>query len=80
MPSPTSLSYSQFLTDVTAHKVKTVTIPQNGGTSTGTLTNKTNYTVVLPPQASQTLLDQLQTDGVRDHRRPRRRRDSAPSC
>ena len=41
VPSPTSLSYSQFLTDVNAHKVKTVVIPQNGGTSTGTLTDKT---------------------------------------
>ena len=79
-PAPTSLSYSQFLTDVNAHKVKTVTIPQNGGTSTGTLTDGTNYTVVLPPQAGQTLLDQLNTDGVRDHVDLRRRRGSAPSC
>src|SRR6516162_233040 len=63
-PAPTSLSYSQFLSDVSAHKVKTVVIPQNGGTSTGTLTNNTNYTVVIPPQAGSALLDQLNAAGV----------------
>src|SRR5215469_18268562 len=63
-PAPTSLSYSQFLTDVNAHKVKTVVIPQNGGTSSGTLTDKTNYTVVLPPQAGESLLNQLSSAGV----------------
>jgi len=60
----TSLNYSQFLSDVSAHKVKTVTIAQPGGTSTGTLTDGTNYTVVIPPQASQALLDDLQTNSV----------------
>jgi cell division protease FtsH len=60
----TSLTYSQFLTDVTKHAVKTVTIAQSGGTSSGTLTNGTNYTVVIPPQASQAMLDDLQTNGV----------------
>ena len=60
----TTLTYSQFLSDVSAHKVKTVTIAQSGGTSTGTLTSGTDYTVVIPPQAGQTLLNQLQTDGV----------------
>jgi cell division protease FtsH len=60
----TSLTYSQFLTDVSAHKVKTVTIAQPGGTSTGTLTSGTDYTVVIPPQASQALLDELQTNNV----------------
>jgi cell division protease FtsH len=60
----TTLTYSQFLSDATAHKVKTVTIAQPGGTSTGTLTNGTNYTVVIPPQASQGLLNQLQSDNV----------------
>jgi cell division protease FtsH len=60
----TTLTYSQFLNDVSAHKVKTVTIAQSGGTSTGTLTSGTDYTVVIPPQAGQTLLNQLQTDGV----------------
>jgi cell division protease FtsH len=60
----TSLTYSQFLTDVTKHAVKTVTIAQSGSTSSGTLTNGTNYTVVIPPQASQALLDELQANGV----------------
>jgi cell division protease FtsH len=59
-----TLSYSQFLSDVTAHKVKTVTIAQPGGTSTGTLTNNTDYTVVIPPQAGQELLNDLQTGNV----------------
>ncbi len=62
--NPTSLSYSQFLSDVSAHKIKTVTIAQPGGTSTGTLTNNTDYTVVIPPQAGQELLNELQTGKV----------------
>jgi cell division protease FtsH len=62
--SPTSLNYSQFLNDVTAHKVKTITIAQPGGTSTGTLTSGTDYTVVIPSQAGQALLDQLTTGKV----------------
>jgi len=60
----TTLTYSQFLTDVTKHAVKTITIAQPGGTSSGTLTNGTDYTVVIPPQASQSLLDELQTNNV----------------
>jgi cell division protease FtsH len=60
----TTLSYSQFLSDVGKHTVKTITIAQPGGTSTGTLTNGTDYTVVIPPQASQSLLDKLQTNNV----------------
>jgi cell division protease FtsH len=60
----TSLSYSQFLSDVSAHKVKTVDIPQSSGTSSGTLKDGTNYTVVIPPQAGETLLTQLTADGV----------------
>jgi cell division protease FtsH len=61
----TTLTYSQFLSDVTKHSVKTITIAQPGGTSTGTLTsNNANYSVVIPPQASQTLLDELQANNV----------------
>jgi cell division protease FtsH len=60
----TSLTYSQWLSDVTKHTVKTVTIAQPGGTSNGTLTDGTKYTVVIPPQASQSLLDDLQSNGV----------------
>jgi cell division protease FtsH len=61
----TTLTYSQFLSDVTKHSVKTITIAQPGGTSTGTLvSNNANYSVVIPPQASQTLLDELQANNV----------------
>ena len=62
--STTSLNYSQFLSDVSAGKVKTVTIAQPGGTSTGTLKDGTDYTVVVPPQASQEFLNDLQSGGV----------------
>jgi len=56
----TSLSYSQFISDVQQHKVKSVELSGSaGGTSTGTLTNGTNFTVVIPPQAGQTSLDDL---------------------
>ncbi|HET9080778.1 MAG TPA: ATP-dependent zinc metalloprotease FtsH [Trebonia sp.] len=60
----TTLSYSQFLTDVSKHAVKTITIAQPGGASSGALTNGTNYTVVIPPQASEALLNDLQSNGV----------------
>jgi cell division protease FtsH len=62
--SSTTLSYSQFLTDVGKHTVKSVTIAQSGGTSSGVLTNGSDYTVVIPPQAGQSLLDQLQSNNV----------------
>jgi cell division protease FtsH len=61
----TSLSYSQFLSDVSAHKVKTVELAStDGGTSSGTLTNGTSFTVVIPPQAGQELLTELQSNSV----------------
>jgi cell division protease FtsH len=61
----TSLTYTQFLADASAHQVKTIAIASTpGGTSTGTLTNAKNYTVVIPPQAQQSFLDQLQSDKV----------------
>ena len=61
----TSLSYSKFLSDVSAHQVKTVQISGSpGGTSSGTLTNGKHYTVVIPPQAGQDLLTTLEKDNV----------------
>ena len=67
----TSLSYTQFLADVSAGKVKTVQLASTaGGTSSGTLTNKTNFTVVVPPQAGQELLTELQANKVDDLVRP----------
>jgi cell division protease FtsH len=61
--SQTSLTYSQWLTDVTKHTVKTVTIAPSGGTSSGTLTSGADYTVVIPVNSSE-LLDELQSNGV----------------
>ena len=61
----TSLSYSQFLADVNAGQVKTVQLAStSGGTSTGTLTNGKSFTVVVPPQAGQVLLTDLQQHNV----------------
>ncbi len=62
----TPLTYSQFITDVTAHKVATITTsPTAGGTSTGTLTDGTNYSVVFPSQVGQQTIDQLVAAGVK---------------
>jgi cell division protease FtsH len=61
----TSLTYSKFLDDVAAHQVKTVQLASTqGGTSTGTLTNGTKFSVVIPPQAGQELLTELQSNNV----------------
>jgi cell division protease FtsH len=66
----TSLTYSQFLSDVSAHKVKTVEIGSPGSTSSGTLTNGKSYTVVIPPQAGQDLLTTLEKDNVQVSAKP----------
>jgi cell division protease FtsH len=59
-----NLTYSQFLSDVDAHQVKTVHIDTNGKTSGG-LTNGHNYTTVIPVQlAGPTLLDRLEAAKV----------------
>jgi cell division protease FtsH len=58
-----SLPYSQFLSRVDSHQVKTVTLNSNGEAS-GTLTNGSSYTTVVPSQAGQALLNQLQTANV----------------
>src|SRR5690349_4278093 len=60
----TSLSYSQFLSDVSAHQVKTVELGAVGSTSSGTLTNGKKFTVVIPPQAGQDLLTTLEKENV----------------
>ena len=61
--SAVTLNYSQFLHDVTGHKVKTVTIAPSGS-ATGNLSNGKQFTTAIPPQAGQSLLDQLQKSGV----------------
>ncbi|HEX2822726.1 MAG TPA: ATP-dependent zinc metalloprotease FtsH [Streptosporangiaceae bacterium] len=61
----TSLTYTKFLADASAHQVKTIDIASTaGGTSSGTLTNGKSYTVVIPPQAQQSFLNQLAADNV----------------
>jgi cell division protease FtsH len=61
----TSLTYTQFLHDVSAHQVKTVQLASTpGGTSSGTLTNGKKFTVVVPPHAGQELLTELQDNNV----------------
>jgi cell division protease FtsH len=62
--SSTTLTYSKFLSDVSAQTVKTVNTPQGTGASTGTLKNGSSYTVILPSPQSQALLDKLQSAGV----------------
>jgi cell division protease FtsH len=57
-PTSATLTYSQFVNDVNAGKVKSISIPQNGGVSSGELTNNSQFTVTLP-LVSQQLLDQL---------------------
>ncbi|MHB1773108.1 MAG: ATP-dependent metallopeptidase FtsH/Yme1/Tma family protein [Acidimicrobiales bacterium] len=42
-----NLTYSQFLGDVGAHKIKSVTLQTNGQAS-GTLSNGHDYTTVIP--------------------------------
>ena len=64
-PQPTTLSYSQFLQDVQAKKVTSVTIDPSTGTATGTLQGGQRYTTVIPVQlAGPPLLNQLQAAKV----------------
>jgi len=61
----TTLTYSQFLSDVSAHKIKTIDLASSAGdASSGTLTDGTSYTVTVPSQAGQSLLNELQTNKV----------------
>ncbi len=61
-----TLSYSQFISDVTTHKVKTITFASSTGNTpaTGELTNGKNYNTVIPGLANPTLNSQLQSNGV----------------
>jgi cell division protease FtsH len=66
--TPVSLSYSQFITDASAHKIKTVTFASGTSgantTASGDLTNGTSYTTVIPGSPSTALSQQLSADGV----------------
>ncbi len=63
-----TLTYSQFLSDVTGHKVKTVTIASSTGSNavaSGTLTKGGSYTTVIPVQLAGTALQsKLQAGNV----------------
>lgn len=61
--TPVTLSYSKFLSDVAAHKVKSITL-ETSGAATGNLSNGKGYTTAIPLQAGQAFLDELRTDGV----------------
>ncbi|WP_084526493.1 ATP-dependent zinc metalloprotease FtsH [Nocardia vaccinii] len=62
-PTPTSLSYSQFLADIDARQIKTITI-ESSGRAVGTLGNGQDYTTVIPAQAGSGLLDRLEKADV----------------
>ena len=62
---PVTLTYSQFLNDVHAHKVQTVTI-NSSWTATGTLTGNKQYTTVIPLSlAGSSLLTTLEANNVK---------------
>src|SRR5216683_1775100 len=54
--TPVNLTYSKFLSDVSAHQVKTVTI-QSSGQASGTFTSGHDYTTVIPIQAAGVQID-----------------------
>ena len=59
----TTLTYSQFLSKVSAQQVKTVTLGSNGDAG-GTLKNGTTYKTVIPGQAGQQFLNDLESANV----------------
>jgi cell division protease FtsH len=61
--SQVDLTYSQFVSRVTSQQVKTVTLSSSGAAS-GTLTDGKAYTTVIPSQAGQAFLTELQTNKV----------------
>ncbi len=64
--SPVTLSYSQFIADAGAHKIKTVTFASGTGNTpaSGTLADGKQYTTIIPGPPSATLNQQLTADGV----------------
>ena len=60
-----SLTYSQFLSDVSKHQVKTFTINNTSGEVSGSLKNGSDYTTVVPFHLTgPSLLDRLQAAHV----------------
>ncbi len=66
---PVSLTYSQFIADAGAHKIKTVDFGNGSSgsntTTTGELTDGSSYTTVIPGQPTSQLSQQLTADGVK---------------
>jgi cell division protease FtsH len=64
--SPVSLSYSKFIADARAHKIRTVTFASSTGNApaSGTLTSSKPYTTIISGQPSPALNQQLTADGV----------------
>jgi cell division protease FtsH len=66
---PVSLSFSQFSSDASHHKIKTVNFGNGSSgsntTATGELTNGKSYTTVIPGPPSAQLSQQLTADGVK---------------
>jgi cell division protease FtsH len=67
--TPVSLSYSQFIADAGAHKIKTVDFGNGASgsntTATGDLTDGKAYTTVIPGPPTTALSQQLTGDGVK---------------
>ncbi len=63
-PSPVTLNYTQFISKLDAHQVKTISLGESGQTSTGTLTDGKDFTTVIPAQAGSSLLSELQSAKV----------------
>src|ERR1700761_7922115 len=59
-----TLTYSQLVSKVVDHQVKTIDLAQSGQTSTGVLTNGKHFTTVVPAQAGSSLLTTLQDNKV----------------
>ena len=67
--STVTLSYSQFISTASQHKIKDITFgsSSNGSntTASGTLKNGKSYTTVIPGAPTTQLANQLRSDGVK---------------
>ena len=61
---PVTLNYSQLISKLDAHQIKTISLAQSGQKSTGTLTDGKDFTTVIPSQAGSSLLTQLEAAKV----------------
>jgi cell division protease FtsH len=64
--SPAQLTYSGFISDASAHKIKTVTFGSDTGntSASGSFRKGGSYTTVIPGQPTPQLTSQLTADGV----------------